>query len=346
MPRKNKKLRANKKGRRIAVAKTSTTEKTHPLIDVVKGLFYYFQNKWFIKSVIAAAPYLIAVILSLTPLQKYFVTDNRVNLWGIVLIILGGALTVLQVLSNKFSSDIYDDGKSFQAENQVRSKIMETEHKYEEDKNILVSDGFRSIAYDNNDLIDFIQYHIKPKERIRIILSKIGECIGDICDLPSQNIHLSAAVSCDNSDWEWICEPTFEGAASLSELISGDSTFRRVMEKEVYCYKNSKAQAIEKKEYISDRKDITEKNIGSIICWEVSINIFDKDSKMNHPFRMIISISTYGRQLLVSDGEVTVSDEDIDYTYKDVIHDMVLSHYHGELQETLIWHGISHLKSK
>lgn len=47
---------------------------------MVKGLFYYFQNKWFIKTVIAAAPYLIAVILSLTPLQKYFVTDNRVNL--------------------------------------------------------------------------------------------------------------------------------------------------------------------------------------------------------------------------------------------------------------------------
>ena len=54
---------------------------------------------------------------------------------------------------------------------------------------------------------------------------------------------------------------------------------------------------------------------------------------------MIISLSTYGKQLLKPES----TDEDIKRFYKDVILELVLLQYRNQLCENLIWYALQNL---
>ena len=99
------------------------------------------------------------------------------------------------------------------------------------------------------------------------------------------------------------------------------------------------------KRYIPDRRDKSNGNVGSIICWEVATEIeHDSDIKGadKHLYRMIISISTYGKFLI----NPAVGQERIDSIYKDVIENIILEQFYGELNENLIWYGLQQLSGR
>lgn len=102
------------------------------------------------------------------------------------------------------------------------------------------------------------------------------------CGVESTEIVLSSVVSIDDKDWSWLCFPNFEGRAHLKDLVCKESPLKQVIHERTYFFRNDKQQAIAEKVYLPDRRDKTNNNIGSIICWEVATLIEYADAKETH----------------------------------------------------------------
>lgn len=171
-------------------------------------------------------------------------------------------------------------------------------------------------------------------------MTQISKCIAGEVEMDSNEIELSSVVSIDEGEWSWFCYPDFEGRGHLKDLLRKESALKQVINERTYYYNNDKESAIHDHKYFPDRRDTTNNNVGSIICWEVSTMIEYGDTKEAHSLRMIISISTYGKKLISSEYK----QEKIDKIYKDVFEKMILNQFKGELTENLIWYGLQKLK--
>jgi len=247
----------------------------------------------------------------------------------------------LDFFSNRISSHDNRDKTSYEAEIQIRRNASVNEALYEEEKNRDLRSGYRQIAYDDNNLVDFIKHYVNPRERTNQILTQISKSIAGECEIESTEIVLSAVVSIDDKDWSWLCFPNFEGRGHLKDLVHRESALKQVIDERTYFFSNDKRSAIKEKKYLPDRRDKTNSNVGSIICWEVTTMIEYADTKETHSLRMIISISTYGKKLIDSEE----SKEKIDQVYIEVFEKMILNQFKGELIENLIWYGLQNLKS-
>lgn len=248
---------------------------------------------------------------------------------------------IIDIFSNAISSHDNQDKVSYEAEIQIRRRASVNEAQYEEEKNRFLHNGYRQIAYDNNDLAEFIKYYVNPKERTKQILTQIGNCIADECEIESTEIVLSSVVSIDDKGWSWFCYPNYEGRDLLQDLLREKSALKQVIDNCTYFFSNDKQTAIDQGNYFADRRDKTNNNIGSIICWEVTTMIEYSDSKETHHLRMIISISTYGKKLIESEQ----NEEKISWIYNTVFEKMILNQFRGELTESLIWYGLQMLSN-
>lgn len=306
----------------------------------LRVLLATLNKKWVLKSFLFSIPVLAALLLS-TPLKTILINDDKFTKLGVVVIIASVIIVPLQFLTSFVASNDNADVESYVGEIQVRKKVAETQCEFEESKNRLLAKSFKSIAYNNGALFDFARHHINPSERTSQILSQISICFADVCDISSNEIVVSAMVSCDNNDWDWLCPPQYEGCADKDMLLSSASSLKKVIDEGVYYYNNNKQDAINEGEYVPDKRDKKEDNMGSIICWEVASNIksLKKTEREEHTFRMIISISTYGRMLCIDDNKMG----DVDRTYKEIFKNIILNQFQGELCENLLWYGFQYL---
>lgn len=317
--------------------------KSTPIRRLLRAGLVSLNNLWIWKSVIVLIPTISAFALAFPAIQEFFTTKGqekvRLNTWGVLLIIIAAICYVLEVLSNMISSHDSRDKLSYEAEIQIRRNASINEALYEEEKNRDLRGGYRQIAYNNNNLIDFIIHYVNPRERTNKILTQISKCIAGECEVDSNEIVLSSVVCIDDGEWAWLCYPEFEGRAHLKELLRKDSALKQVIDDRTYFYKNEKKDAISENKYISDRRDKTNDNVGSIICWEVATIIECNNSNETHSLRMIVNISTYGKLLVDS----KLGEEKINDIYNEVFEKMILNQFKGELTENLIWYGLQKL---
>lgn len=313
-----------------------------PLRKLVKETLASLNDHWVGKSIVVLIPAIATFLLAFPPIQNYFLNDDGrfLNIAGIIVALLGVGCLGIEVLSNLVSSYDTRDITSYIAENQVRKSISVNEATYEEDKNRTLRAGFRQIAFENNELNEFILHYVNPRERTNQILSQIGKCLADECDVEANEIVLSAVIKFNDDEWKWFCHPEFEGRAHLKELLTKNSALKEVIESKTYFFCNDKQAAIDKQKYFPDRRDRTHDNIGSIICWEVGTDIDHAPTEESYPIRMIISISTYGKYLIDPEDKPG----QIDRTYIEVIERMILDQFKGELTENLVWYGLMRLK--
>lgn len=322
------------------------TGRNEPFQKLIRAALASLNDHWIVKSILILIPTISAFAISFPPIQVYLMTMNNkgeviLSTKGFVVLVICICCLIVETLSNIISSHDNSDRQSYVAEIQIRRNASINESIYEDEKNRVLKHGYRQIAYDNNNLIDYIIHYVNPKERTNQILTQISKCIANESEVDANEIAFSAVVSLDNGDWSWFCLPDYGGRGHLNELLRRNSALKQVINNCTYFYSNDKKKATEVKQYVPDRRDKTNNNVGSIICWEVATQLEHEKTNETHSIRMIISISTYGKKLI----ETHQKNEKIDWVYTEVIEKMILNQFKGELTEVLIWYGLQKLKN-
>lgn len=304
----------------------------------VKAAAKWINRHYIIKTFITVIPIIMGIVVS-TPLFKFAISDGMLNRKG-WLVLCGTFLLIILVegVTNYVARNDDNYSKSYKGEVLIRGIISETEMNFSDEKNAHLRSGFKSIAHDNNQFREFIHHYVKPVQRTSDILKQISFCLEAICDVSQPNIVHSAIIKIDNGEWKWLCKTQTIGTADLIDMIGKESALEACIKAGGFYYCNDKVKAINERKYIPDRKDIRENNVGSIICWEIKIDLQD-DPDRNHEIKMLSSFSTYGKRLL----KLETSEDDINRIYRDVIYELVLKQYKGQLCENLIWYAMEQL---
>ena len=304
----------------------------------IKEIAKWLNRHYLIKTLFSVIPFAVGILVS-TPLFGFAVTDGKINSSGwLVLFVAGFIFFALEGASNYVARNDNDNSKSYRSESQIRKKVAETEVNFSEEKNDQLRAGYKSLAHNNNQFKDFVQHYVKPAQRTNDILKQISFCIEQICDVPQTNIVHSAIINIDDAGWTWLCKTNTAETADLCDMIGKESSIEACLKEGGFYYSNSKKLAIQNKKYIPDRKDKGEDNIGSIICWEIKTDMSD-NPETNHELKMLISFSTYGKQLLDQEA----NEISINHVYKDIIYKLVLMQYKAQLNENLIWYAMQKL---
>ena len=104
------------------------------------------------------------------------------------------------------------------------------------------------------------------------------------------------------TDWRLYPAINVDHALTVQELLSNDNTtVRQIIDhKHSSLFFEDKREGIKKNLYVPDAKDIDNDNMGSIICRDVSINPYNKNSSY---VQAILSITSHGEQLILADDE-------------------------------------------
>ena len=172
------------------------------LKTITRDLLAILNRNWALKTIATIIPSITAFVICFTPIQSLFVvtteSGSHLNPAGIIVNAICIILLIITTTANMISSHDNQDLLGYLGENQIRKKIAITESAYEEDKNRILRSGYRQIAYDNNNLKDFIRHYVNPKERTNQILTQISNCLAEECGVDSNEIVMSAIVSAED----------------------------------------------------------------------------------------------------------------------------------------------------
>lgn len=126
------------------------------------------NNYWILKSIIQLIPTSATFLLVFSPVQNIFITTTdvgttRLNAYGSILLGVAIMCIIIDIISNAISSHDNQDKVSYEAEIQIRRNASVNEALYTEEKNRVLRNGYHQIAYDNNNLVDFIKHYVNPR---------------------------------------------------------------------------------------------------------------------------------------------------------------------------------------
>lgn len=237
-------------------------------------------------------------------------------------------------------SDAIDSWEKYESLNEIRVSIATAESMICEKQNRAIVefiDHRKAIAPTTNKLLSEIR---NPKANIDGIFDELCSCFSGFCHLERSDIVFSAAVKLnENEKWSWVSRPK-EKTASIEELQNGDSLFKTVAEKKGKDYDYIPDKSNPGEHYIYDELDESYGRKGSLICWKIGLPCETRE------ISMLISISTYGRQLVeITKGDGIPDDQKekrITEAYEKIIRDIILKQFEGRLQEELLWYSIMH----
>lgn len=247
-------------------------------------------------------------------------------------------LTTIKSSLDKIEKENTDkDIDSYQGEIELRRALTEAESTLEDRRNRHFRHAVEEMKSDE-PIHTFVSSAMYPMERINTALDGLGECFSKLSGISRTEFTLSGAVSIENKnsknknmDWNWISIPTLEGTASIAELLKNKSAFNIVASGSPFYYANDKKAAANKGEYYLDGRDKSYGS-GSIVCSEIDEEI----GKWR--IRLILSISTYGKQI-ANDDELREG-VSLETVYEDRIRDIIIKQFEGELKEDLLWYAI------
>jgi len=286
--------------------------------------------------------------------SNFYTQEGNLNVWGlgiaIVTAVISAVLLVFSDLKMKKDKEAKEQQEAdmdvYESEIGVRQAVTEAEISLEEDRNRILRDKINEYMVDET-VQQFVSNAISPIERINNSFGELSGCFSKLSGFPRSEFTLSGAVAIVNMnakknwktlDWQWLSIPTMEGTAGIDELITNDSAFSVVASgKKTFYYANDKEEATKKNEYYLDGRDSTYGS-GSIVCAEIDEEI----GKWR--IRLIVSISTYGKMIVGKDD--IKEGANLELTYEELIRDIILKQFEGELKEDLLWYGIENIDFK
>lgn len=316
---------------------------------LVKALYYLadaLNDNLFWKIFFQALPIIwTTAIVQIWHSTFYNNETGNLNELGITIAVILAIISIFILILTNVKSSIDKKEKektekdidSYLGEIELRRALSEAESTLEDRRNR----HFRHAVEDmksTDSIHAFVSNAMYPMERINTALDGLSECFSKLSGISKTDFTLSGAVSIENKnsrnknlDWDWISIPTMEGTASITDLLKNKSAFSIVANGMPYYYANDKKIASKKGEYYIDGRDKAY-GIGSIVCAEIDEEI----GKWR--IRLILSISTYGKQITnedeLGDGVSLAT------VYEDRIRDIIIKQFEGELKEDLLWYAI------
>lgn len=297
------------------------------------------HEKWLLCCTLQSLPVIWTVIYQIK--KDWFVDEgSNLNIKGILFATLccSSSLFLILITNVKSSRELkrrenYNEAVRIrEAEVLVHKATSSAESSLDERYHRLLKEYMESGKPIDVNTREFLSKAYDPNKRINAVLDEVSYCFEKISTLPRDRIYMSAAIKAGSEDWKWISKINTSGTATLKELLDNPSMFRKVAKEGLpYVFANDKKAALDKNEYYWDRRDDSNSNQGSIICWGISQTI------RNISLNLIISISTYGERICERDD---ISEEDIRSLYEDVIKDTILCRFEGRLSEALILYAI------
>lgn len=146
---------------------------------------------------------------------------------------------------------------------------------------------------------------VYPENQLKAIAREMKTCLAEITLPPISNITVSMAYEFPGigSQVRWIDQNEVAQCMQLKNLKKNKSTaFYKVYSGQSnFLFFNDKEKAAEDGNYVFDMKDHRHRDIGSIICEDISIE--DEEEKIA---RIILTVSTYGYKFTNSDDELVL----------------------------------------
>lgn len=319
---------------------------------IVTALYCFadaLNDFWWLKFFLQALPIIWSTVV-LPVFHNIFFDSQTGNLnaegiiIAIVIFCLSSSLLLLTDLKSskdkKKKEKTEEDMVSFQAEINLRRALTIAESTLEDRRNRHFRRSVGKVK--NTEPVHiFVNKTMYPIERISTALDGLSECFSMLTEIPRTDYTLSGAIAIENINsksqainWRWISIPALEGTASISDLLNNNSSFKIVADGKPYYYANDKLEASEKGEYFLDDRDESY-GVGSIICTEIAEEI------QKWRIRLIISVSTYGKQILSK--EEIANGANVTVVYEERIRDIIFKQFEGELKEDLLWYAVENI---
>lgn len=272
-----------------------------------------FKLKYLIKTMIVFLP-IIWFPLIINWLGQYIslvvIKDNTktITLLGwiltaIVMIIL--LYKVYKEISNNDINNLKIENKTLEVNNTILDNIINGIDEISIEK----CTKFIDFMYDDTPITKdkFIE-SIKPEENLKVILERIANAfyifIKDV-RINERNIVVTLAYKLDDT-WKWIGKIEGQDLLSPEELVNcSNTTFYNVINgKANFIFFPNKTEANKKSQYEFDKKDEDNSNIGSIICKKIQCG----NKYKGKCFDAVLSISTYGKQMIKTDENTNLND--------------------------------------
>ena len=296
-----------------------------------------FNDNWIVRSLLQALPVIWTVVFQIF---KDRLTDQNGKMVGVAvfLMVISCCISVFVIVITNYKTymDIrkridyetrLDEREGeltvrkavASAENAIRGRYLRQLRECVENDSAKKGE----IMFPVKDIFD-------PQRRMDTLMDEIAGCIEEVSGLSKEKIYLSSAACIEANKWRWISKPQMTGAANLSELLNNESMFKSVATGDrTYAFSNDKSFSAGEGKYYIDTRDKSHGNVGSIICWEIAQTV--KEKKL----RLIMSISTYGEQIVPQSSDKN----EIGEIYDNVIKGMILEQFENEISEILIMYA-------
>lgn len=322
------------------------TIKDERIKEILKTAADILNDNWLAKTLLTTLPSLVTSIVLQGINQKYYLSNGNWNIsgWIGVTIVVLFTVGVNALLAYKTACDRKNEIdekiqlEAYIAEVELRQHITSAECITEDRKNRHLRDWIAKNP-PSDDVKDYVSHARDSQERFGSLLDALRECLSIISEIPTNQINLSAVICIGEGkqakDWSWITPSKLEGTPDLEELLMNDSALLQVVNGKPFYVKRRKDCDEDGKPYYKDKLDETFGNKGSIVC----IGYDEKIRKTK--IRTVISISTYGRELIEDDDK---TDDDIMQLYEEVLRKTILLQFEGEIKEELLWYGLQKMR--
>ena len=307
----------------------------------ITALADWLNKVWLLKVIILFLPVIWSpLILKIDFFSKYLfdAKSGKLNKTGIILGIFIYLLSLSVTILTNFKTqrdqqrkDVYEANKrAMEAELHLWETVTNSECKVERWRiNGLSNYGIPLSTGKPIDKEKLLSEGFNPKKHINYILDEIKSSIASLTPVQERQIQMSAAISVDAGQWQWLIRPQKPGMATLEDLLKNNSAFKQVVDGNPFVFYNDKKTASEDKKYYLDQADKAAGNEGSIICWEVDGSYNEKCKT-----RMIISMSTTEKKLV--DNRYEKKEKIVEMFYTEKIKHVILDLFENELIENLL----------
>ncbi|MGE4485414.1 MAG: hypothetical protein AB7C97_09940, partial [Oscillospiraceae bacterium] len=187
--------------------------------------------------------------------------------------------------------------------NRFYSNLLSSAHEISIEKSSSLIDAVNSSLTQRKTAESFLQ-EIHPLQQLRYISIEICSCFHEQTSINKDKLIVSMAYCLgeDCVNWQWVDFQAVRGGLSLNELTTNEKTpFYRLMKGQIgsnFIYINDKAKAKAKDEYVSDERDKKNRDLGSLVATEISVEASTKTMA-----RLILSVSSYSKKISNDDSE-------------------------------------------
>ncbi|MCF8355620.1 MAG: hypothetical protein K9H48_14300 [Melioribacteraceae bacterium] len=257
--------------------------------SILRRFYNFILNHWILSSIIIFLP---SILLYLTSSGFYNAKNSSdtilVNTLSnyFPLFAISFLFTLFKLFGDKYNNMVKENGLlvltiMLQSINLGKRRKLNRFYKFIKEH------------HDNKGINPFDEI-TQPSKQIKVILDNIQGTLCRLFGLNPNEIGLSVIYNTDkNNEWEWVANINVENDLQLAELVNDNNTTAHqiITGKEKLIFYPDKRKGIKENKFKPGPIDKQKKNIGSILCKDISL-----DQNCNY-LKAVLSITTYGQQL-------------------------------------------------